>query len=87
MSVVLRVGVSAGVSVVVSIGVSVAVSIGVSVVVSAGVSAGEQALEVVGSHATILLSARLGETIRTLRRDLQNNAAQAALTLREWDVS
>jgi len=46
---------------------------------------GEHSLEVITGHASILLSARLLELTRSLRRDLQNNAAQAALTLKEWD--
>jgi len=46
---------------------------------------GEHSLEVITGHATILLSARLAELTRTLLRDLQNNAAQAALGLEEWD--
>lgn len=46
---------------------------------------GEEALEVVTGHASVLLSARLRELTQTLRRDLQNNAAQAALNLGEWD--
>ena len=46
---------------------------------------GEQSLELITGHAAILLSAQLRELTGTLRRDLQNNGAQAALTLREWD--
>ena len=46
---------------------------------------GEQSLELITGHAATLLSAQLRELTGTLRRDLQNNGAQAALTLREWD--
>ena len=46
---------------------------------------GEQALEVMTGHASILLSGRLADAARTLKRDLLNNAAQAALKMGEWD--
>jgi len=39
---------------------------------------------VLHATATPILSDRLAETVRCLRRDLHSNAAQACLALREW---
>ena len=46
---------------------------------------GDEALALLTEHGAVLLSARLAEASRSLRRDLRNNGAQAALKLGEWE--
>ena len=47
---------------------------------------GEDLLELLET-ASVILSGRLAESARVLRRDLRNNGAQAALKLSEWDAA
>ena len=47
---------------------------------------GESSLEIL-EQASVILSGRMAESARVLRRDCRNNGAQAALKLREWDAA
>ena len=47
-------------------------------------AAGLDEIAIFGQSASVLLSERLKEMVAALRRDLQNNGAQAALQLGDW---